>query len=80
MNLGIANDKSISLEEAATRLLKSAKISSGWQIGKTMVFMKPDAMKEMTRCQRESLSSCGPVVEMIEVLFFIVGYLYRVRP
>lgn len=77
--MGVANDKRISREEASRRLLKSAKIPTGWQIGKTMVFMKPEAMKEMQKRQRETLAAWTPVVEIVEVSVCMLYSLLHLR-
>lgn len=75
VDLGVAESKDFTARQASERLLKSAGISTGWQIGKTMVFMKSEAVKEITRKQRQALASWTPLVEIIEAM--AVKRLYR---
>lgn len=83
INLSVVNDKSLDPKEKTKCLLRSAKIDSGWQVGQTMIFMKPAAMKEMAKRQRECLAAWTPLVELLEVHKFTCifrEYYFRGRP
>lgn len=54
---------------ASVKLLEKAGISKkDWQIGKTMVFMKPQGVKEMGRRQREQMAAWEPLITLIEAM------------
>lgn len=70
VNLGVAEDTSLEPAEASQRMLSGAKIAgSEWKIGRTMVFMKPQAMKDMQLRQREALAAWEPLVVVLEALY-----------
>lgn len=69
VDLGVSENKSLEQKVASEALFASANIKTGWQIGKTMVFMKPTVMKELTRAQRESLAAWEPLVVLIECAY-----------
>eukprot|EP00921_Rhytidocystis_pertsovi_P020999 GHVQ01033545.1.p1 GENE.GHVQ01033545.1~~GHVQ01033545.1.p1 ORF type:complete len:823 (-),score=114.93 GHVQ01033545.1:582-3050(-) len=75
VNVGITGDKSISPKEATQKLLDSAKIPKGdYQFGNTMIFMKSNTAKEMTKKQREALSAWEPLVNIIEAIYLKKRY------
>lgn len=74
INLGLANDTAMPAKERAEKMLHCAEIKEGWQIGKSMVFMKPAAMKQITTKQRECLAAWVPVVEVLEALWMKTKY------
>lgn len=41
---------------------------SDWQIGKTMVFMKPQGMKDMAKRQREQMAAWEPLISVLEAM------------
>eukprot|EP01055_Gregarina_sp_Pseudo9_P000942 Gregarina_sp_Pseudo_9__941@NODE_15_length_6304_cov_17_343815_g13_i0_p1_GENE_NODE_15_length_6304_cov_17_343815_g13_i0NODE_15_length_6304_cov_17_343815_g13_i0_p1_ORF_typecomplete_len831_score196_02Myosin_head/PF00063_21/2_5e175TniB/PF05621_11/0_0044AAA_22/PF13401_6/1_2e04AAA_22/PF13401_6/0_093AAA_16/PF13191_6/0_15AAA_30/PF13604_6/0_089ABC_tran/PF00005_27/0_22ABC_tran/PF00005_27/1_6e04_NODE_15_length_6304_cov_17_343815_g13_i0762568 len=75
VNLGLAEDKSLDPADAAKKMLEGAQISpEEWKIGKTMVFMKPQGMKDMALTQRKALAAWEPLVPMIEALYTRLMY------
>eukprot|EP01056_Protomagalhaensia_sp_Gyna25_P003135 Protomagalhaensia_sp_Gyna_25__3134@NODE_286_length_4042_cov_30_477142_g220_i0_p1_GENE_NODE_286_length_4042_cov_30_477142_g220_i0NODE_286_length_4042_cov_30_477142_g220_i0_p1_ORF_typecomplete_len830_score162_11Myosin_head/PF00063_21/4_8e177AAA_30/PF13604_6/0_042AAA_30/PF13604_6/1_1e02TniB/PF05621_11/0_0037AAA_16/PF13191_6/0_035AAA_22/PF13401_6/0_066ABC_tran/PF00005_27/0_059RdRP_2/PF00978_21/0_098_NODE_286_length_4042_cov_30_477142_g220_i01462635 len=75
VNLGLAENKDIDPADAAKQMLEGAKISDKeWKIGKTMVFMKPQGMKEMAHAQRQALAAWEPLVPMIEAMYLRSTY------
>eukprot|EP00923_Selenidium_pygospionis_P018485 GHVN01032343.1.p1 GENE.GHVN01032343.1~~GHVN01032343.1.p1 ORF type:complete len:860 (-),score=87.78 GHVN01032343.1:953-3424(-) len=70
IDLGITNDPSLDKNIASQRLLERAGIpQENWAIGKTMVFMKSEGAKLMTRKQRECLAAWAPVVQVLEAMW-----------
>lgn len=69
VDLGIAENKSQDPRDGAQKLLEKGQIDKkDFQIGKTMVFLKPQAMKDMARKQREAMSAWEPLVTVIEAM------------
>lgn len=68
IDLGIANKKS-DARANAVELLRKAKIAQGdYQIGRTMVFLKSQAMKALTQRQRECMALWDPLVTILEAM------------
>lgn len=69
VDLGIAENKEMDPRQASQALLERAKIGkTDWQIGKTMVFMKPQGMKDMAKKQREQMAAWEPLVTVVEAM------------
>lgn len=69
IDLGIAENTSLSEEERCKEMVKRAKLEKGVAMGKTMVFMKPEASKEMARLQRRCMADWEPLVGLIEAMY-----------
>lgn len=55
--------------EKAKKMLEIAGIKQGTAIGKTIIFMKSDAMKEMAAYQRRIMAAWEPAVALVEVRY-----------
>lgn len=70
IDLGIAENKTKDSRDLALELLQKSGITkSDFQIGKTMVFLKPQAMKDMAKKQRECMAAWDPLVSVLEAMF-----------
>eukprot|EP00921_Rhytidocystis_pertsovi_P005442 GHVQ01009377.1.p1 GENE.GHVQ01009377.1~~GHVQ01009377.1.p1 ORF type:complete len:867 (+),score=136.57 GHVQ01009377.1:255-2855(+) len=69
VDMGVCGNKSLDAKEKCIKLLDRCGISKGdYQIGKTMVFMKNTAPKEMMHKQREVMHAWMPVVNVLEAI------------
>ncbi|KFG52595.1 myosin D, partial [Toxoplasma gondii FOU] len=67
INLGVSNKPGADAKTICVELLKSTSISADeYALGKTMVFLKPQAAKMLVRLQREALSAWEPLVGVFE--------------
>lgn len=67
IDLGISEDPSLEPKVASTRIIERAKIEKEkWAIGHTMVFMKPEGIKDMARKQRECMAAWVPLCQILE--------------
>ncbi|PFH35758.1 myosin A [Besnoitia besnoiti] len=70
IDLSASENPNLSPKDAAQKLIDSSKISKDdYQIGKTMVFLKQIAAKELTQIQRECLSAWDPLISVIEAVY-----------
>ncbi|KAH0484363.1 MAG: uncharacterized protein KVP18_001882 [Porospora cf. gigantea A] len=84
VDLGIAENPNLEPKVAAQKLLERASITEGIAIGKTMVFMKPEAMKAVAAKQRQMMASWGPLISVLESMWAMgklkQGYATRHSP
>lgn len=67
VDLGITENASMEGSAASRKLLETCEIpKDSWAIGKTQVFLKQQAAKDLTKIQRQRLASWGPAVLFIE--------------
>lgn len=72
---GVADDPSLTASEKCTKILKNSELpSDAYAIGKTMVFLKQQGAKYLTRLQRERLSAMQPAVSLIEAVYLKCRY------
>eukprot|EP00921_Rhytidocystis_pertsovi_P010940 GHVQ01017620.1.p2 GENE.GHVQ01017620.1~~GHVQ01017620.1.p2 ORF type:complete len:1212 (-),score=252.59 GHVQ01017620.1:6043-9678(-) len=70
VDLGIAEDNKLDEPSKCRELLKVAGVNkSDWQVGKTMLFMKTEAMKAIAAFQRQVMATWLPVVKIIEAMY-----------
>ncbi|CDJ63030.1 hypothetical protein ENH_00032020 [Eimeria necatrix] len=70
IDLGICENPKLSPKEACEALLDKAKVSKNeCQVGKTMIFLKQDAAKQLTLLQRQCLAAWTPVVNVLEACY-----------
>nr|XP_027200343.1 myosin-A-like [Dermatophagoides pteronyssinus] len=80
LGLGIAEDKTLTHREAATQLLKKSNVPpSDFQLGKTMVFLKNSALKDLNLRQRELLAVWSPLVSVLENMYKTYKFRRMVR-
>ncbi|PFH33165.1 myosin C [Besnoitia besnoiti] len=65
LDLGLVNSDADRKEVAERLLVDSGIPNSEWVIGKTMVFLKPDAAKELAVLQRDRLACFQPLVTVV---------------
>ncbi|EPR64013.1 myosin C [Toxoplasma gondii GT1] len=65
LDLGLVNSDRDRKEVAQLLLEQSGIPESSWVIGKTMVFVKPDAAKELSILQREKLMCFQPLIAVL---------------
>eukprot|EP00922_Rhytidocystis_sp_ex-Travisia-forbesii_P025993 GHVS01038103.1.p1 GENE.GHVS01038103.1~~GHVS01038103.1.p1 ORF type:complete len:437 (-),score=61.94 GHVS01038103.1:194-1504(-) len=69
VDLGITGDDKLSDEKKTEKVLMRANIDkTGWQLGKTMVFLKQEATKAMSAYQRKVTLQWQPLVLIIEAM------------
>jgi len=69
IDLSLTQNASLDPRDASEKLMKVVKIESGWQIGKTMIFLKPNVAKEMVHKQRQAMATWKPLCAIIEALY-----------
>nr|CEL67070.1 TPA: myosin D [Neospora caninum Liverpool] len=65
LDMGLVNSDRDRKEVAQMLLEQSGIPASSWVIGKTMVFVKPDAAKELSVLQREKLLCFQPLISVL---------------
>eukprot|EP00918_Siedleckia_nematoides_P093412 GHVU01205023.1.p1 GENE.GHVU01205023.1~~GHVU01205023.1.p1 ORF type:complete len:705 (-),score=155.74 GHVU01205023.1:920-3034(-) len=69
IDLSLADRSDLEPEKAAYLMLERAGVEkSDYQIGRTMVFLKPDGAKYLARKQRECLAVWAPLVHVLEAV------------
>eukprot|EP00923_Selenidium_pygospionis_P035586 GHVN01062146.1.p1 GENE.GHVN01062146.1~~GHVN01062146.1.p1 ORF type:complete len:775 (+),score=114.99 GHVN01062146.1:497-2821(+) len=75
LDIGLV-DSDMERKECSKRILERAGLKANeWELGKTMVFMKPEAMKMLAHRQREVMAAWSPTVNLIEAAY--KRYRYR---
>eukprot|EP00922_Rhytidocystis_sp_ex-Travisia-forbesii_P048908 GHVS01072820.1.p1 GENE.GHVS01072820.1~~GHVS01072820.1.p1 ORF type:complete len:827 (-),score=100.82 GHVS01072820.1:234-2714(-) len=75
VEMGLTSDPNVDQRAATQKLLDIAKIStSDYSFGKTMIFLKQQAAKNMTQKQRECLAAWEPLVAIIEAVYLKAKY------
>eukprot|EP00920_Eleutheroschizon_duboscqi_P009235 GHVT01021103.1.p1 GENE.GHVT01021103.1~~GHVT01021103.1.p1 ORF type:complete len:782 (-),score=166.30 GHVT01021103.1:722-3067(-) len=71
VDLGISENLNLDGATACRQLIASAGITDEktYAIGKTMVFLRQEVAKELTKVQRERLSAWEPIVSIVEAVF-----------
>lgn len=69
IDLGIASRKTENPSVLAVQLLRKARIpESDYQIGRSMIFLKAHAVKNLTQRQRECMALWDPLVTILEAM------------
>lgn len=72
---GVAEDVSLELKDRCIKLLEGSHLpKDSYAIGKTMVFLKQQTAKDLTRLQRERLSLLQPAVGLLEAVYLKSRY------
>eukprot|EP01071_Lankesteria_metandrocarpae_P005010 Lankesteria_metandrocarpae@DN3807_c0_g1_i1.p1 len=69
LDLGVSQNPNLDEKEAVLTLIKGAKVETGFQMGKTMIFLKPVVAKELVTKQRDAMSSWKPLAAAVESLY-----------
>ena len=68
VNLGLASGSEDSRIRAEKMVACTKVKNADYRIGKTMIFMKPSAVKRVDEAQRDALSAWVPIVNIIEAI------------
>lgn len=80
IDLSVSENPSLDGRTASEKLLKAANVGGAdVAIGKTMVFLKQQAAKDLTKIQRESLSAWEPLVSVLEAAYAKKRYRRQVE-
>eukprot|EP00922_Rhytidocystis_sp_ex-Travisia-forbesii_P048912 GHVS01072824.1.p1 GENE.GHVS01072824.1~~GHVS01072824.1.p1 ORF type:complete len:839 (-),score=138.58 GHVS01072824.1:86-2602(-) len=75
VDVGLTGNPNVDGREATRKLLGQAKIDKAdYAFGHTMIFMKQQAAKDMTKKQRECLAAWEPLVEVLEAMYLKKRY------
>ncbi|CDJ31473.1 LOW QUALITY PROTEIN: uncharacterized protein EMH_0067060 [Eimeria mitis] len=71
IDLGITESSTLAPRAACEALLEKAKVDKKqFQVGKSMIFLKQEAAKQLTLLQRQCLSAWSPLVAVLEAVYF----------
>lgn len=79
VNIAIAEDQSVEPQTRCKQLIESSGLSSEmYRIGRTMVFLKQEGAKELSRIQREKLVEWENCVSVIEAAILKCKYKQKI--
>eukprot|EP00922_Rhytidocystis_sp_ex-Travisia-forbesii_P048916 GHVS01072828.1.p1 GENE.GHVS01072828.1~~GHVS01072828.1.p1 ORF type:complete len:827 (-),score=102.51 GHVS01072828.1:226-2706(-) len=80
VDMGLTSDPKIDQRVGTQKLLNIAKIpTTDYAFGRTMIFLKQQAAKDMTQKQRECLAAWEPLVAIIEAVYLKAKYKKAVQ-
>nr|AZL94460.1 myosin 2 [Nephromyces sp. MMRI]AZL94461.1 myosin 2 [Nephromyces sp. MMRI] len=80
INLSAYENTSLEGSVAASMLIESSGLAKNdFAIGKTMVFLKQQAAKDLTKLQRERLMAWEPIISVLEAYFLKQKHMKKLR-